>query len=304
MPQKLNAQDTPQLTPTPTATATKPAKALGHIRSKDRIWELDFLRGICVLLMIFDHTMFDIYGIFGDVWASTTGSDFFIQLAQYAEAYWTSSLRLFVEPLVVIIFCVLCGISCSFSHNNLKRGLEVVVCSVLVFGVTTLIESPIRFGILQMFSVAILSWWLIDLVCRHKKMRTAFVCLALGTAIVVINYALVCATETNDKLFTSDNNFAWVGSFLYGDNTLTFSADYQPIFPTVGYMLIGAAFAPVLYPNKRSLLPLLGKYDWYKPFSFWGKIALIVYVLHQVLIAAILALVSFLFITPGNLIII
>ena len=40
--------------------------ALGGRRS--RIWELDFLRGVCVLLMVFDHTMYDIALQFGNTW--------------------------------------------------------------------------------------------------------------------------------------------------------------------------------------------------------------------------------------------
>ena len=82
------------------------------------------------------------------------------------------------------------------------------------------------------------------------------------------------------------------------------SADYYPVFPTAGYMLLGAAIAPVLYPKKRSLLPRLGEYDWHRPFDFWGRIAIWVYVLHQVVIMVIFALISFIFITPGDFIVI
>ena len=47
---------------------------------RNRIWELDFLRGVCVLLMIFDHFMFDVGDIFGSEWAAMQGTDFFIGL--------------------------------------------------------------------------------------------------------------------------------------------------------------------------------------------------------------------------------
>ena len=69
-------------------------------------------------------------------------------------------------------------------------------------------------------------------------------------------------------------------------------------------MLIGAAIAPVLYPKRRSLLPWLGEYNWYAPFSFWGRHALWVYVLHQVVLAVIFAIISALFVTPGDFVII
>ena len=35
---------------------------------RERIWELDFIRGLCVFLMIFDHMMFDLAYVFNDAW--------------------------------------------------------------------------------------------------------------------------------------------------------------------------------------------------------------------------------------------
>ena len=32
-------------------------------RAKERFWELDFARGICVVLMVFDHCMYCMWGI-------------------------------------------------------------------------------------------------------------------------------------------------------------------------------------------------------------------------------------------------
>ncbi|MDE5548631.1 MAG: hypothetical protein K2J13_00100, partial [Clostridia bacterium] len=65
--------------------------------------------------------------------------------------------------------------------------------------------------------------------------------------------------------------------------------------------LIGSALALFLYPKKKSLVPWLGKYDWHKPFSFWGKIAIWVYALHQVAVVVVLSLISFCFMSPSVL---
>lgn len=124
-------------------------------QTKERIWELDFLRAVCVMLMIFDHTMYNFAFVFGRTWFEASGSEFYYNLWQNARTYWTSPIREFVQPLVVIIFCSLCGISTAFSKSNLKRGIEVAVCAVLVTIVTTIMDSPITFGILHMFAVAI-----------------------------------------------------------------------------------------------------------------------------------------------------
>ena len=89
---------------------------------KRRIWELDFLRGVCVLLMIFDHAMYDVAYQFGRAWADATQSEFFIALYQRAREYWASPLRLTTQDIVVWTFALLCGISCSFSKNNFRRA--------------------------------------------------------------------------------------------------------------------------------------------------------------------------------------
>ena len=49
---------------TATTRAKKREKKQERIRS--RIWELDFLRGLSVILMIWDHLMFDIGFVFGE----------------------------------------------------------------------------------------------------------------------------------------------------------------------------------------------------------------------------------------------
>lgn len=269
---------------------------------KQRIWELDFARGICVLLMMFDHAMVDIADIFGSAWSKVNPSTFYFDLWQNARAYLTSDLRLTVQAIVVIVFATVCGISCSFSRSNLKRGIEVAVCAGLITLVTSLeaIDMPIVFGILHMLAVAILLWWLINTVCLKDKHRTAVVCLVIGVAIICIDAYM--SERFRLKLFQPQSSkFAFIADWMIGDN-LFYSADYYPIFPYVGYMLIGAAAAPLIYPNRKSLIPILGKYNWYYPFSFWGKIALWVYIFHQVVITAIFCILSYLFITPGDLV--
>ena len=272
-----------------------------------------------MLLMIFDHTMYDIADIFGRKWAEAPGAhqEFFKGLWNAARTYYFGStqstfwgvlsqgspIRAFVEPLVVVIFAVVCGISCSFSRNNLKRGIELGIFAGLITLVTWLLgeEMMITFGVFQMFTIAILFWCLIDFICKHDKTKTAMVCGVVGVIMLCINQVLVGIWLENHQAFTDNSNGFFIGYFMLGVNKIP-SADYQPIFPYVAWMLIGAAFGPMLYKNKKSLLPHLGKYDWYEPVNFWGKHAMVVYILHQIVIAAVLGIISWLFITPGNFI--
>ena len=132
-----------------------------RLKNKNRIWELDFVRGLCVLLMIFDHTMYDIADIFGYEWwqsaidAGKSSAKFLGDLWQVAHDYYFGStqsiwgvmstgspIRAFVEPMVVVIFALCCGISCSFSRSNLKRGIELAILSGLITLVTYLLGEP------------------------------------------------------------------------------------------------------------------------------------------------------------------
>lgn len=265
-----------------------------ELTPKTRIWELDFLRGICVLLMVWDHFMYDIVDIFGETWI-TTGNQSVINFVKFAEAYEEGVLREIFHPVIYIMFFVICGISCSFSRSNLKRGIEALTLAFGITIVTAFMGTIIRFGVLHMLGVAILLWWIIDCICRHNRYITAAVSFGIGIIVLLLNqYFMTYPPKTNSDL-------AFIGFFF--DNIkkpLYESADYFPIFPNVGYMLIGAGFGVILYDKRRSLLPQLDKYGWYKPISFWGRIALWVYVLHQIVVVIILSLISYLFITPGD----
>lgn len=74
--------------------------------------------------MIFDHFMFDIAGLFDKAWIAT-GKENIIQIVELAQNYINNStLRTTTQHIVVWIFALLCGISCSFSRSNLKRGVQ------------------------------------------------------------------------------------------------------------------------------------------------------------------------------------
>lgn len=266
------------------------------------------MRGVCVLLMVFDHAMYDVALQFGNIWYSATDSEFLRELILRAREYWNSDLRHTVQDIVVWLFALLCGISCSFSKNNFKRGVEVALFAGIITVVTTAIGSPITFGILHMFAFSILLWVIVDICCGGEKHKTALVCLVLGLAIIFIDYGFTQVYERDRYAFADDDSFFWLAHWMKGavpnSADVVVSTDYYPVFPTTGYMLIGAAIAPVLYPKRRSLLPWLGECNWYAPFSFWGRHALWVYVLHQVVLAVIFAIISALFVTPGDFVII
>ena len=270
-------------------------ESLPKLNSKPRrIWELDFLRGTCVLLMIWDHLMFDIVSIFGPEWVEA--NDKFSNILEFANNYWDGGLREFFHPIIFCMFFVICGISCSLSRNNLTRGIQAVMFALGITIVTSLLGEGmvIRFGVLHMLAFSIIFWCIIDFVTMHNKTATSALCFIIGTIIIILNTLYI---EYPPEEFKPGLEF--IGSWYHTNN---YSADYFPLLPNVGYVLLGASVGSYWYKDKKSLLPVLDKFNWHKPVGIWGRLALWVYVFHQPVIIFLLSIASYTIFTPGDLI--
>ncbi len=260
-------------------------------QKRQRIWELDFIRGICVLLMIWDHFMYDIYDIFGDSWVMASSSN--LGIVELAEKYWDGPLRTLFHPIIFSLFFILCGISCNLSRNNLKRGIEALFLAFGITAVTSMFGAQITilFGVLHMLAFSIIIYYIISKVCLDNKRLISLVCLIAGIVIILVNQYYIAYPPEN-----ADQFMGFIAEYF----DYNYSADYFPLLPHLGYVLLGASVGEFIYGGKQSVLPILDKYGWYKPISFWGNKALLVYVLHQPIIVGAMALISYLFITPGN----
>ncbi|MCX5775039.1 MAG: heparan-alpha-glucosaminide N-acetyltransferase domain-containing protein, partial [Firmicutes bacterium] len=169
------------------ATPKKPSK---KERLSHRIWEIDFLRGLAILLMLFDHLMYDftlLPGLFPH--------NFYLHVSQIAPAlnemgiwwFYISPLRYVGHVFFVGVFALIVGISCSFSRSNLKRGALLLLFALFISGVTLLADHVFNmglfvvFGILHTFAISIFLYSLLRLLPYHR-----IVMLAVGSAIVVL----------------------------------------------------------------------------------------------------------------------
>jgi len=91
-----------------------------HTHSKSRIWELDFLRGIALILMIYFHVIFDM-------------KEFF----DYPVSY-SIGINYYIGKASAILFMLVSGISCSLSRSNIRRGLKVLGIALAITLVTHL----------------------------------------------------------------------------------------------------------------------------------------------------------------------
>lgn len=285
--------------------------------ARRRIWELDFLRGVFILLMVMDHTFFDIgypY-MFGNAWMAS-GNQAAIKMVEFCQFYWDHPVRLWVHDVVLWGFFLLCGMSVAFSRNNYLHSLKIAICAVILTCGTLVAESwdigsgiVVRFGVLHMLAVSSFAVALVHGVVRRNRYAQIFTFLGLGLFFYLFNVFYV---ETR----TWPNTPAWLCIFseIMGNSYKFTPGDSFPILgyleeltrysrflavPFISRVLWGAALVPLLYPTKRTLLPRLDG-AWHRPVTFVGRHTLAVVLAHQIVIPIFLGLVTGWFITPGD----
>lgn len=231
--------------------------------TKKRVWELDALRGICIIGMIVVHLFYDLSAFGGK---NITLPTWFLLIRQYGH----------------ILFVLISGICATLtSHSTLKRGLTVFSCGLLVSYVTFFMDQilgfadlRIWFGILHMLGLCMILYPLFR--------KLPFWALALiGAGFVVLGYLLEGVTVSVDYLFPLGLRSAgfYVGS------------DFFPIFPGFGWFLLGAAVGKTAYRRKESLLPNVQEDHFLlRPLRFIGKHSLWFYLLHQPVLFAVVFL--------------
>lgn len=233
-------------------------------KKKERIWEIDALRGFMILCMIAVH--FVIGSRFLVVW---------YPLPAWLEEFMGRAGTLFV---------LLSGVSATLGTRSFRRG-------AIVFGFGLLLElgsylavllgifddtMVIRFGVLHLLGICMMLWPLL-------KNSKPWVLAVLGVAIIALGYwfETVCVAP----------------KFLYalGLRAEGFaSGDYFPIFPQLGWFILGAALGKRLYREKKTLLPTVRAQNAGLRFlCFCGRNSLIIYLVHLPLVGGILMLISF-----------
>lgn len=220
---------------------------------KERIAELDILRGILVIGMILVHLGYDL--------RQFAGID--LQLPFWAQA---------VGDHGHLAFILLSGICITFSRNPLHRGLQVFVCGLLVsygtfYGELVLGLPNIRifWGILHLLGFSMIV---------YSALRKAGYQALLILGILMIWMGSIL----------SHRDFPFPYLFPLGIRMEGFypGSDYFPAFPFLGWFLLGSAAGKCLYRDQKPLLPFLtDDHGLGAAFSWIGRHALPIYLIHQ-----------------------
>jgi uncharacterized membrane protein len=227
-----------------------------------RIWEIDFLRGLSVILMVGYHALFDLSAFSGVKKLLGVSIDL-------SSAGWSTAQYFFAG-----LFVVLSGISSTLSRGNVRRALKILAVSVAVTAVTYVFDSSsaIYFGILHCLAVSIFIYGL-------AFEKAGPIACALGGAIVIgLRAALPLLTAG------AAVRFDWLLPF--GIHGPAFSSyDYFPLIPWFGIFLAGAALGKSIYAPKRSLIPRRLRVTF---INVAGRHSLLIYIVHQPVIMAVL----------------
>lgn len=249
--------------------------------NKIRLNFLDEIRGLAVFCMIFYHAFYICGSFFGQEWA-----------------IWLFNFFMPVQPWFAGIFIFVCGISCSLSKNNLKRGLILLGIAVGFTLVTALllpamgfVGTEIYFGILHLLAVSVLVYALTQkLFGRISPFAGILLCAVL--------YAFTSGISEGRFGYGNFLNFTLPES-LYDNDFLMplgiyspsfYSADYFPIFPNV-FVFLSGAFTGIICAEK-------GWPEWIYPkrvpfLGVLGRRSLIIYIVHMPAIFAVAYAVDF-----------
>ncbi len=233
---------------------------------KKRFWEIDFLRGIAIVMMIIFHFLWDL-------------NYFYNSNIQLSKGFW-GVFQIFTAGL----FLFLVGVSITVSNikgnasfiKYLKRGFKILLFGLTITVITKLIfpDSFVIFGILHLIGVSIIISYFFR---KFKYLNLLFGLIFIIIGVIIKGYTL-----------------SFNGLLIFGLHSSNFhSVDYFPIFPWFGIVLIGLFIGKQLYSKKgrRFRIRDFSNGLIVKSFCFLGKKSLIIYLIHQIALYVIFNLI-------------
>ena len=233
---------------------------------KNRYLEIDFFRGIAIILMVISNFVTDLKYFLG-----------------YSEnlLFW-SIFALFVASMFIFISGVSFNISFSkkVASNNLNykhyfiRFIKLSAIAVLITLITArlLTSGTIYFGIIHFLAI---SGILGIIFYRFKKINLLFAIIFLIIGFLVNGIVL---------------NTPYLLPFGIMPTNI-YTLDYFPIFPWFGIYLLGMSFSEKYYKNGVSkYLFEIFKNKIFNKICYFGQHTLFIYIIHQPILVGLLIL--------------
>ena len=234
-----------------------------------RFWEVDAARGVAIIMMIIYHTTFDLDALGGYEVDAISG-----RWALFADA--TAGLFLF-----------LVGVSLAISRSRatltgwrlfgkyLARGLRILAYGMILTGVFLVLQmGVVAFGILHLIGVSII------LAYPFLKLRVTN--LVLGLIVFVAGQYVLAQDYISETYWLLPFGVVPEGVIM---------PDYRPLLPWFGVVLIGLFFGNVIYADGHRPADVPERAPrWARPLLPLGRNSLFIYLIHQPIVIALLAL--------------
>ena len=231
-------------------------------KADGRLWEIDILRGVAIVFMIFFHFLYDL------------------------NHFSITNMRLYSGPMAYVVyitasvFVILVGVSLTLSYSKaqqrlskkeirfkvLRRGAKIFLLGMVITVISWIYipERFVIFGVLHCIGVSII---LSLPFIRYKATN-----LILGFLLIGVGVYL--------KTLTFDFNWLIPLGFL---PRRFFTIDYFPLLPWFGVVMVGVAIGNFIYPNAKRRFQLgdQSRNLVTKALCFIGRHSLIIYFLHQ-----------------------
>lgn len=226
-----------------------------HITS-NRVYLVDQLRGVAIVLMIYFHFSFDL-AHFG-----FTQSDF------YHDPYWLN-LRTFIVSL--FLFVMGSSLVLATSNGIQYKRFAKRIGLLLLFSVLITLNSYFMFPG-RVIIIGILHFILLASLLGLFFLKFYYLNLFAGVAIILIGVTV------QHTMF--DNNWLhWLGMMTHKPST----EDYVPLVPWFGVVLLGVFFMKYAQYSPKLNLIIQRKIDHpvADALTVLGRHSLIIYVVHQ-----------------------
>lgn len=240
-------------------------------KTHNRLWEIDLMRGIAIILMIFFHFFYDLNHF------SITNMKLY------------SGLMVYIAYVTASVFVFLAGISLSISYSKsqnkllkkeirlkfLWRGGKIFLLGLIITFISWIYipERFVIFGILHCIGISI--------ILSIPFIRLKITNLIIGFLLISIGVYLKTLTF----------NFNWLIPFGFLPHKF-FTIDYFPLLPWFGVIMVGMAVGNFIYPNAKRLYNIREEIfsPYLKLLCFFGRHSLIIYFLHQPILIGIIFL--------------
>lgn len=272
-----------------------------------RIHEVDLIRGFLIILVVVDHIFWNLKH-YGGLWYDLSNETNFVFrfFQDFFGWYWTSSARAVIQPIILMTFCFISGISCAFSRDNWKRAIQTLTAWLILAATTNIAQFlgffpnqgtvRIDFNIIAVLGLSTLFYCLVQ--------KRSWKALAAGVLIsFLISWYAVPNIQSNFiKIFGSSEvvhaeHFQTVPNFyfpLFWEPAEMFGgsrqADYVPLFPYIIFFFGGALVSYFLYKKRKKSLFPAG--NWEKPICFLGRHTFLIYIGHQAVLMGIFIIVN------------